>query len=136
VTGSGLLSAFNYCFAQAWGLDAVKIPHRLSLTPKFVGSLIVMVLLITFVGTLRHLGLAASFSRIAGAMVLVGLAFFMVASILPHRSTSPQWLLPGSIAAPIALTGLQVFANYYLPDKVARSSSLYGSLGVAVAVLF
>ena len=136
VTGSGLLSAFNYCFAQAWGLDAVKIPHRLSLTPKFVGSLIVMVLLITFVGTLRHLGLAASFSGIAGAMVLVGLAFFMVANILPHRSTAPQWLLPGSIAAPIALSGLQVFANYYLPDKVARSSSLYGSLGVAVAVLF
>ena len=135
VTGSGLLSAFNYCFAQAWGLDAVKIPHRLSLTPKFVGSLIVMVLLITFVGTLRHLGLAASFSGIAGAMVLVGLAFFMVANILPHRSTAPM-VLPGSIAAPIALSGLQVFANYYLPDKVARSSSLYGSLGVAVAVLF
>ena len=136
ITGSGLLSAFNYCFAQAWGLDAVKIPHRLSLIPKFVGSLIVMVLLIGFVGTLRHLGLAAGFSGIGGAMVLVGLAFFVVAGILPHRSTAPQWLLPGSIAAPVAIAGLQVFAIYYLPDKVARSSSLYGSLGVAVAVLF
>ena len=136
VTGSGLLSAFNYCFAQAWGLDAVRIPHRLSLTPKFVGSLITMVLLVAFVGTLRHLGLVASFGGIGAAMVVVGLAFFAVASILPHRSTAPQWLLPGSIAAPLAITGLQVFANYYLPDKVARSSSLYGSLGVAVTVLF
>ena len=136
LTGSGLLSACNYCFAQAWGLDAARIPRRLSRIPKFIGSLVAIVILILAVSALRHVGLAASFAGITGALGIVGFAFFTAATMLPHRSSSPKWLLPGSIAAPIAVAALQVFATYYLPDKVARSSSLYGSLGIAAAVLF
>ena len=136
LTGWGLLSAFHYCYAQAWGLEPGKLRRKAALLPKFVGSVVLVILAVAAVGALRHIGLAASLAGILGGGLVVALAFLGIAMVLPHRSTSWTWLLPGTIASTVAMIGLQAFAALYLPSKMGRASQLYGTLGVAAVSLF
>jgi len=54
---------------------------------------------------------------------------------------SPRWppswrtAWPGAVLVALGLEGLHLVAVLYLPGKLARASELYGSLGVAAAVL-
>ena len=75
------------------------------------------------------------------ATLLVGAAFallwLVVSRGLPAAPGVP-WtaFLPGAIALGIGLEALHVFTVYFLADKLANSSALYGTLGLAGTMLF
>jgi uncharacterized BrkB/YihY/UPF0761 family membrane protein len=136
LTGLSLLKALHYCFAQAWGMEAGKLRRRASLLARFVGATVVLVATVMAAGALRKVGLIAGLSGVLASATVITIAMVGVGIVMPRRATAWVWLLPGSIGAAVASVGLQAFATFYLPDKLSRSSSLYGSLGVSVAVLF
>jgi uncharacterized BrkB/YihY/UPF0761 family membrane protein len=75
------------------------------------------------------------------ATLLVGAAFGFVwlaaSRWLPGAPGAP-WtaFLPGAVALGIGLEALHVFTVYFLADKLASSSALYGTLGLAGTMLF
>ena len=91
------------------------------------------------VGTLQALreeseGLGLGFVVLEVA-VLVGLAL-VVDLVLPrHPATRPRDLLPGAVLVGVGLWLLHVVSAYFLSYRIASASELYGSLGVAAALL-
>lgn len=85
---------------------------------------------------LRHespgLGLGVT---LAGLVPFV-LLWLLVSRLLPHAADAP-WtaLLPGALLVGTAVWAAQLISVYYLAHRVQRASELYGSLGVAAAIL-
>jgi uncharacterized BrkB/YihY/UPF0761 family membrane protein len=61
--------------------------------------------------------------------------WFLISTRLPNRRRDWIDLLPGSLVFGAGFSVLHVVSRVYLPGRLARSSELYGSLGVAVVIL-
>ena len=75
------------------------------------------------------------------ATLLVGVAFtflWLAASRWLPAAPDAPWtaFLPGAVGLGIGLEALHVFTVYFLADKLANSSALYGTLGLAGTMLF
>ena len=55
---------------------------------------------------------------------------------LPRAEGSPLDLVPGAIVFGLGVQALHLVAVYYLGAKLTHASALYGSLGIAAALLF
>jgi membrane protein len=55
--------------------------------------------------------------------------------VLPNRSVDWKALMPGAIVGAVGLEVLKAAGALWVPRVVARSSALYGTLGVVFAVL-
>jgi membrane protein len=68
---------------------------------------------------------------IAGNMAL----WMWTSWVLPHRDVAWRVLVVPALAAAVALEVLKVVGAYVVPRFVARSSELYGAIGVVFAIL-
>lgn len=61
----------------------------------------------------------------------------VLAAVLLDVRWPPVWhrVLPGAILVALGIEGLHLVAVLYLPGRLARASQLYGTLGVAAAML-
>ncbi len=70
----------------------------------------------------------------------VGLGFgalwLLVSMRLPSGDVPWTGFLPGAVLLSIGLQGLHVFTAYFLEEKLAHASELYGALGLAATMLF
>ncbi|MEU0466840.1 YhjD/YihY/BrkB family envelope integrity protein [Amycolatopsis sp. NPDC006131] len=66
----------------------------------------------------------------AAVFTLLGLPLLRAGQSRPHRA-----FLPGAVLLGLGLEGLRAVAVHFLPGKLSRASELYGTLGVAAAVL-
>jgi uncharacterized BrkB/YihY/UPF0761 family membrane protein len=101
------------------------------------------------VGLIVSASLAAAIvnriSQATGAAVasvsLVGLAtvytvfWLLLFQALPRTTTDPGASLPGAVLVGVAIAGLQLVTQLYLPHQVSSSSQLYGQLGVLIVFL-
>jgi uncharacterized BrkB/YihY/UPF0761 family membrane protein len=74
---------------------------------------------------------------IAAVMVLplAGL-WLWVSFLLPHGRANWKSLLPGALFAAIAFQVLHGTVVYFLADKLEKSTSLYGAIGIVTTLLF
>jgi uncharacterized BrkB/YihY/UPF0761 family membrane protein len=78
----------------------------------------------------------------AGLMVTLlvsacfGVAWWWVSWKLPSPDVPWTAFLPGAILMGAGFTALHVFTVYFLSEKLANSSELYGALGLAATMLF
>jgi membrane protein len=68
-------------------------------------------------------------------ILVVAAAWLIISMQLPDRRTSWIELIPGSVLFGLAITVLHTVSRLYLPYRFARSSRLYGSLGLATVML-
>ncbi len=61
--------------------------------------------------------------------------WMLITAQLPNRRRDLLDLLPGSLLFGAGFSVLHIISRLYLPGRLARSSELYGSLGVAVVIL-
>ena len=69
------------------------------------------------------------------ASCTTSVAFVVLMSALPRRTTDPGALLPGAAVASLVIPGMQAVSQLYLPGRFSGASELYGGIGVAVVTL-
>jgi uncharacterized BrkB/YihY/UPF0761 family membrane protein len=73
----------------------------------------------------------------AAAMVLPLAGLWLgVSFLLPHGEANWKSLLPGALFAAISFQVLHGIIVYFLADKLEKSTSLYGALGIVTTLLF
>ena len=133
----GLLRALRLVHAAAW---RVRL-EPLSSAPRSVGAIVaapvVLAALYATAGWAR-----ASVGGITGLAVTLavslgfGALWLLISARLPSEDVPWTGFLPGAVLLGIGLLGLHVFTVYFLEEKLAHASELYGALGLAATMLF
>ena len=131
----GLVSALQYGYDQAWQVQARGIKDKAIGLLWFLGFFVVAIASAVLGAVLRWLP-----DFMAPLGIVVGLClnfaiFLWTAKILPNRDVGWRPLVPGSIFAAIGFEALKLFAAYQVPQAIDRSSQLYGSIGIVLALL-
>jgi uncharacterized BrkB/YihY/UPF0761 family membrane protein len=134
--GLGTAKVLRAAHALAWDQPMQRL--RKSWTGAVASLVFVVLLMAVVAGTqaLRHRSEGAGLGfALVQAMLLVGL-WWVASRLLPHDPAA-GWsaLLPGAVVVGFGVWGLHVASIYLLARRVASASALYGSLGVAAAIL-
>ena len=133
----GLLRALRLVHAAAW---QVRLEPLHSAPRSVVAILAAPVVLV-------GLSAAASWARgsaggITGLVVTLavslgfGALWLLISIRLPSAKAPWTGFLPGAVLLGIGIQGLHVFTAYFLEEKLAHASQLYGALGLAATLLF
>jgi uncharacterized BrkB/YihY/UPF0761 family membrane protein len=133
-----LLRALRLVHAAAWQIT----PQPIRNAPRAVACVVAAPVVATVAaGVAGWVRAHADFAFGLIATLIVGAAFaaiwLVVSSWLPAAPGAP-WtaFLPGAVLLGIGLEALHLFTVYFLANKLASSSALYGSLGLAGTMLF
>jgi membrane protein len=87
--------------------------------------------------TLRPLvaGFSGGWWRIAGSLLLGGVAWLTTPYILLGRRIRWRRLLPGALLGAFSMSVLSAASLIYLPHSVSTSAERFGAIGVAFAML-
>jgi uncharacterized BrkB/YihY/UPF0761 family membrane protein len=121
---------------RAWDLDT---PHK---TPpvKIVGAVAGLIgtlgVLTTVANRMRNaFGIGIGATILVGSAVAYAMAWFIASVVLPRRPSDPSALLPGAVLVGATLAVLQGFTQFYISNRMAHASDLYGSIGIIVVTL-
>jgi uncharacterized BrkB/YihY/UPF0761 family membrane protein len=135
ITAGGLLKALYVVHWLIWRVPRVK---PAGLAPKLV--LIGLALIGSALGV--AINDVRTSSGVAGAVVAVllvtGLSFagwWWISWQLPHPSVPARALIPGAVLVAVGADVLQLLTTYWIGNLVARKTSTYGAVGIALAVL-
>lgn len=132
----GLLRALWLVHAAAWRIQ----PPTLKRVPQGLAGIVVVPFLLVVVSGIAG-WIRAQLGLLPGLMAVVGVALFIMAfwvfvqSKLPSPDVPWQAFLPGAALVALGYFGMQVFAAYFLANKLANASELYGVIGLASTLL-
>jgi uncharacterized BrkB/YihY/UPF0761 family membrane protein len=134
-TGRTLSKVMVASSSLAWRLQPTT---RASV--RVVGGLIGLItgigLLAALVSRVRaEYGVAVTGASFLVVFVAYVVGWLAVSMLLPRASRDPGVLLPGAVLVGVTLTGMQLFSQLYLPDKIGRASHLYGAVGTTIVTL-
>jgi Virulence factor BrkB len=134
--GRSLTRVLAACSAGAWRMGGVGAKATLKMAATVTSLLFVAIIVSSVINRLRaDSGIAVATGSVVLAGVVFALGWFVVTWTLPRSTTDPGALLPGAALFGVGMALLQWFMQFYLPNKISRSSSTMGSIGFAVAVL-
>jgi uncharacterized BrkB/YihY/UPF0761 family membrane protein len=134
LTGWSLFGALFSAYAQVWEIPRTMMKKRFSSGMRFVGGLVVFMLVIYAMAWVRRHG---PLLGVAGGLVVVAIAlglFLALSIVLPHKGDDWRQLVPGALASGAGTIALQLFSATVLPNQVAHRSQTYGALGIALAL--
>ncbi len=135
-TSVALVKALYVAHALVWHVPVPKLQHK----PRAVGELLALILLIaagTSVGAIvRDRSPGFGLLTMIGVVVLYGVLWWLWSLRLPHAPASALEMIPGAIAFAVGVEALHLIVVYYLAARMTHASALYGSLGIAAAILF
>lgn len=110
------------------------------MTPRgfgiFIAAMIFHVLAVGAVGWIRHRDQFGGLAALVVYLVLVGGAWLVVSTQLPHGDVGWTALLPGSLLFGVGLLFINAFNVYFTTRMVDNQADTYGALGIAAALLF
>ncbi len=134
-TGTSLAIVVGDAYNAAWRVDRRGLADRAIGLVWLVGSIVPIA---------AGAGATALWSLLPGFLaplvVLVSIAtntalFTWTSWILPNRRVPVRALVPAAVLGGVALEVLKVLGAYAVPHLVARSSDIYGTIGVVFALL-
>lgn len=134
-TGTSLAIVVGDAYNAAWRVDRRGLADRALGVVWLVGSVVPVA---------AGAGATALWSLLPGffapLVVLVSSAtntalFTWTSWILPNRRVPVRALVPAAVLGGVALEVLKVLGAYAVPHLVARSSEIYGTIGVVFALL-
>jgi uncharacterized BrkB/YihY/UPF0761 family membrane protein len=135
ITAGGLLKAL---YVVHWLIWRVPRSRPAGLGPRLV--LIGITLLASALGI--AVNDVRNASGAAGAVIAVFLvtalsfaAWWWVSWKLPHALCPARALIPGALLMAVGAAVLQILTTYWIGHLVARKTSTYGAVGIALAVL-
>jgi membrane protein len=134
--GRSLTKVLAACSAGAWRLGG----REGRATLRMAGSVTTMTFLLLLTAAMMNRikdnqGIAVITTSWILAAVVYSVGWFLVTATLPRRTSDPGALIPGAVLVGGAISALQWFMQYYLPDKLAHTTALAGSVGASVAAL-
>lgn len=134
-SGLGLVAALQYAYNSVWQVKGRGIRDKAFGLLWLVGSGLVFLSSFAVTAALAFLpGFLAPLQILVG--LALGVALFLWASrILPNRDIGMRALLPGALLGAVGFETLKLVGSLVVPQTVARSSALYGSIGVVFAIL-
>jgi YihY family inner membrane protein len=134
-TGLGLVRALQYAWDAAWQVRNRGFRDRLRGLGWLVGAGLLLGASFSLTASLRFLSPALAPVGALGGFALGIAAWLWTAKVLPSRDVGWRPLLPGAVVGAVGLELLKAAGSYWVPEAVSRSSALYGSLGLAIALL-
>ena len=131
----GLVSALQYGYDQVWQVQARGIKDKVVGLIWFLGFFAVAIASAVLGAILRLLPDVLAPLGILAGLGLNFAIFLWTEKILPNRDVGWKPLVPGAIAAAIGFEALKLIAAYQVPQAIDRSSQLYGSIGIVLALL-
>jgi uncharacterized BrkB/YihY/UPF0761 family membrane protein len=135
ITAGGLLKALYVVHWLIWRLPRV-MPAGLVSKLALIGLTLLAMALAVAVNDVRNA------SGVAGAVIAVlvttALSFavwWWVSWKLPHAAIPARALIPGAVLMAVGVDVLQLLTTYWIGHLVARKTSTYGAVGIALAVL-
>jgi YihY family inner membrane protein len=134
-TGTGLAIVVGDAYNAAWRVNRRGLMDRVYGLAWLAGAVIPIA---------AGAGATALWSLLPGVfgplVILISLAtdaalFTWTSWILPNRRVPVRALIPAALIGAVALEALKVIGAYAVPNLVARSSEIYGTLGVVFALL-
>jgi uncharacterized BrkB/YihY/UPF0761 family membrane protein len=132
--GVTLARAFDRVHNRVWAKRLDRAPKRMLARAARYNLVLVLLVVANMAGPV----VSAAIGRPAAVVSLPSLALYMVfAIVLLSPEWPPRWrsAWPGAVLVALGAEGLHLIAVVYLPGKLARSSELYGALGVAAVIL-
>jgi membrane protein len=133
-SGLGLVAAIQYGFNTVWQVQGRGMRDKLSGLAWLAGAAVIFLSSFALTAAVRFIPLLAPLSILVGMAVGVGLWLWTM-KVLPNHTVGWKSLLPGAVLGAVGLEVLKVVGSIWVPQAVASSSALYGSLGVVFAVL-
>jgi uncharacterized BrkB/YihY/UPF0761 family membrane protein len=134
----GLLRALRLVHAAAWRITAPP-PRNVPLAVGIViASPVVLLALTSGAGWVRaNVGFFPGLLATLAVAVGFGFVWLRISRRLPSPPGLP-WtaFLPGAVLLGVGVEALHIFTVYFLADKLASASNLYGALGLASTLLF
>jgi len=136
ITAGSLLKALYVVHWLIWRVPRVR-PAGLGPKLALIGVTLLASALGIAVNDVRNA------SGVAGAVIAVFLVtalsfagWWWVSWKLPHAPCPARALIPGALLMAVGADVLQILTTYWIGDLVARKTSTYGAVGIALAVLF
>jgi uncharacterized BrkB/YihY/UPF0761 family membrane protein len=134
--GRSLSRVLRAASAAAWRLPLAGSRTSLGAAGVVAGLICAMGLIAILVNRVRDdLGLGVAGLAFIPALAIYGLAWLVVFMILPDAADGPGALLPGSLLVALTITVMHAISEFYLPDRLARASQLYGAIGATIVTL-
>lgn len=134
-TALGVANAIEYAYNSAWQVKGRGLKDKAVSLVWMASAGLVFLATLALGAALNVLpGWAAPFGVLVGVAVNTGL-FWWSAKLLTNRDVGWRPLLPGAVAAGVALELLKVVGAVFIPRAVASSSALYGSIGTTFALI-
>jgi len=130
-----LLSAFRHISGVVWGVEVKSDRSIVDLLARFMGAIVLFVVVSTLRQAITTSGPIASFAGIAATILANTLLFLGLSWLLPRRPTTLIDLLPGAALTSVVLTLLNVGGSWYFTSKLERAAELSGVIGIVVVIL-
>jgi membrane protein len=131
----GLVAALQYAYDSVWQVTGRGLKDKIFALAWFLGAALVFVASFAVTTVVRILPpLFAPLNLVVGLGVSFGL-FLWTAKVLCNRDVGWRPLIPGALLGACGLELLKVVGGIYVPQAVASSSALYGSIGIVFAIL-
>lgn len=133
-TGRALARALTMMHAHVWEMT---VPRQSQWRRILNGALLFVVfLVIVFASALSaHLHVLGWVLGSVAMTALTAAAWLFLSRRLPNRAITWTDLLPGALVVGVGLTAMNTVSTVYLPNKIQRASEMYGTLGIAGAIL-
>src|SRR5262249_59593648 len=128
--------ALRIAHALAWGAVVPPMKRSWRIALIVIGAALLVYLVVTVVARLKASSRAGDgvVVAICGVFVFAAL-WFGISYLLPHGDAPWKALVPGSVLVGVGAMVLHLVTVFYVSYRISRSSSLYGSLGAAIAIL-
>ena len=123
--------------AHLWQAEVARAGYQQVLVSVLacVGFIVLMAACARLVGRLDTVLPGGIVIATASQAAVATAGWFVVLRLLPDRRHDERDLVPGAVLFGVGLALMHAVSRFYLPAKVAHSTALYGSLGVAAAIL-
>jgi uncharacterized BrkB/YihY/UPF0761 family membrane protein len=134
--GVGTVKVLRAIHALAWGQPIERLRRRWVAAVASFGFALALAAVAALTQAIRERSDLAGWAFVLLQLVFLTALWWGVSRTLPH-DPGAGWLalLPGAVLVGFGAWALHVASVYVLARRVAKASDLYGSLGVAAALL-
>jgi membrane protein len=132
----GFVKALTVAHSLVWGVPRRKVVRKPLAAAAMTGVLVAAMILLAIEQRVRESASGPGFAVVMFFVVVAAGLWLFVSWAMPHADGVTVWhLIPGSLLVAAGIQGVHLVTVYYVARKVSHSSSTYGALGGATAIL-